>query len=290
MAWDNDFDNRGYGSRWGRDVWGVGNYGAPGNYGYGTGNFGSGYAAGNFGAGGYGTGNFGAGGTPGYYGGGYPSSMGAGYGYGSGYRGYGGYGGYGGYAGYGEHPGYAGGYGIGGYGPGNYGAGNYGASGYGGYARSGYGQEHFDLGYGRPGNLGEGYFGQGNMAPGTYGQGPFVGRGPRNYQRSDARIEEDINDRLTSHPGLDATDVQVKIASGEVTLTGNVDSRWAKREVEDIADWVAGVKDVHNQLTVRNAMSDREIPRTPGRESRTSSESAPEARSRGRGSGAASRG
>ncbi len=82
-------------------------------------------------------------------------------------------------------------------------------------------------------------------------EGQFVGRGPRGYKRSDSRIEEDINDRLTQHGMIDATDIEVSVQNGEVTLRGHVDTRAAKRLAEDIADSVFGVKDVNNQIKVK---------------------------------------
>ena len=81
-------------------------------------------------------------------------------------------------------------------------------------------------------------------------QGIFAGRGPRNYKRSDDRIIEDINERLTRDPNVDATDIEVACQNGEVTLTGAVDNRWAKRRVEDIAEEVWGVREVRNQIRV----------------------------------------
>jgi osmotically-inducible protein OsmY len=82
-------------------------------------------------------------------------------------------------------------------------------------------------------------------------EGQFVGRGPRGYKRSDGRIEEDINERLTQHGTIDATDVEVSVQNAEVTLRGTVDSRQAKRLAEDIADSVSGVKDVVNQIKIK---------------------------------------
>jgi len=82
-------------------------------------------------------------------------------------------------------------------------------------------------------------------------QGRYSGRGPRNYKRSDSRIEEDINDRLTVHGMLDATDIEVSVQSGEVTLRGYVEDRQAKRFAEDAAESVFGVKEVNNQIKVR---------------------------------------
>ena len=81
--------------------------------------------------------------------------------------------------------------------------------------------------------------------------GPHTGRGPRGYQRSDDRIREEINDRLTAHGLIDATDVECRVVNGEVTLTGYVDSRAAKRAAEDIADDLYGVREVHNHLRIR---------------------------------------
>ena len=83
------------------------------------------------------------------------------------------------------------------------------------------------------------------------GEGQYAGRGPRNYTRSDNRIEEDINERLTEHPMIDATDIEVSVQDGEVTLRGYVDHRQAKRLAEDIAESVFGVKDVNNQIKVK---------------------------------------
>ena len=76
----------------------------------------------------------------------------------------------------------------------------------------------------------------------------FAGRGPRGWQRSDERIREDVNERLTDNPYIDATDIEVQVKDAEVTLAGSVEDRSAKRLAEDLAASVSGVKDVHNQL------------------------------------------
>jgi osmotically-inducible protein OsmY len=83
----------------------------------------------------------------------------------------------------------------------------------------------------------------------NYGQ--HRGRGPKNYRRTDSRIEEDLNDRLTVHAYLDASDIEVSVKDGEAILTGTVESRYAKRMAEDIADDTAGVNHVENRLRVR---------------------------------------
>ena len=77
------------------------------------------------------------------------------------------------------------------------------------------------------------------------------GRGPRGYTRSDERIREDVCDRLSQDPRVDATDVDVKVSSGEVSLTGHVDSRMARRRAEDCAETISGVRHVQNNLRVQ---------------------------------------
>ncbi|HEX6965657.1 MAG TPA: BON domain-containing protein [Gemmatimonadaceae bacterium] len=87
----------------------------------------------------------------------------------------------------------------------------------------------------------------------------YAGVGPRGYVRSNERIHEDIHDQLTAHPDLDASDIEVRVSDGVVTLTGTVDSRAAKRMARDIADATPGVRDVRNELTIQSA--ERSAPR-----------------------------
>jgi hypothetical protein len=84
-------------------------------------------------------------------------------------------------------------------------------------------------------------------------QGPHVGRGPRGYRRSDERIREDICERMSQHGELDASDIEVTVLNGEVTLQGTVPGRADKRLAEDLVEDVSGVHDVHNQLRVAHA-------------------------------------
>jgi|GEM_PF-853868 len=85
----------------------------------------------------------------------------------------------------------------------------------------------------------------------TEGERGYRGRGPKNYRRPDERIREDINDRLTEHEYLDASDIEVTVIGGEVILSGEVDNRHAKRLAEDIAESVTGVSNVQNNLRVQ---------------------------------------
>jgi hypothetical protein len=80
--------------------------------------------------------------------------------------------------------------------------------------------------------------------------------GPRGYRRSDERIQEDVNDRLTWHGQIDATEIQVDVNDGIVTLSGTVNSRYEKRMAENIAESVWGVSDVQNNLRLERQSTD----------------------------------
>lgn len=75
------------------------------------------------------------------------------------------------------------------------------------------------------------------------------GRGPRGYTRSDARIREDICERLMDS-WMDVEHVEVRVDNGEVSLVGAVRSRDEKHAIENVAASVLGVKEVHNSLLV----------------------------------------
>jgi osmotically-inducible protein OsmY len=77
------------------------------------------------------------------------------------------------------------------------------------------------------------------------------GRGPKGYTRSDERIKEDVNDRLSDDAFLDASEIEVTVSNGEVTLSGTVDTRIDKRRAEDLAEDISGVSNVQNQLRVK---------------------------------------
>jgi len=81
------------------------------------------------------------------------------------------------------------------------------------------------------------------------------GRGPKNYQRSDDRIYDDVCDRLSDDHHVDASDIEVSVSDREVTLSGEVDSKQAKRQAEDCADSCSGVEHVQNNLRVQKSQS-----------------------------------
>lgn len=84
------------------------------------------------------------------------------------------------------------------------------------------------------------------------GTGPHRGKGPVGYQRSDERIRELVSEALTDDDQIDASQIHVMVKDGEVTLTGLVDDRRTRREVEDCVAAVSGVRDVLVQLRVKD--------------------------------------
>lgn len=186
-------------------------------------------------------------------------------GYGGGSRGYGSGNDYsrGGYSGSG---GFSAGYGDMGrndyYGGSNYGYGNdydrgdmssrysggQGNRGYGGGNRQNNDRGFFD----RMGDKISGWFGDDDRSGNDrYSRESHRGRGPGNYKRSDERILEDACDHLTHDHSVDASNIEVTVKDGEVTLDGTVSNRMAKRRAEDCVDHLSGVKHVQNNLRVK---------------------------------------
>jgi hypothetical protein len=142
----------------------------------------------------------------------------------------------------------------------------------GGYGQSGYGQSR-GLGsterpsggraYGDYSGTPSGYFGDeyGSLGQGIdqwgtqQDYGAHRGRGPRGYKRSDDRIREEVCDCLTDDDRLDATNIDVAVKDGEVTLSGTTTSREDKRWAESLAERISGVKEVQNSLRVQDQRS-----------------------------------
>lgn len=78
----------------------------------------------------------------------------------------------------------------------------------------------------------------------------FAGHGPKGYRRSDERIREEVCETLMKHPGIDASQFEVTVRNGTVTLRGSVPDRWMKRASEWVVDEVSGVRDIHNELNI----------------------------------------
>lgn len=114
-----------------------------------------------------------------------------------------------------------------------------------GGGQGGYGTH---LGRGRQGG-----FGQHGSTQAGFGQdfrGPHRGKGPQGWQRSDERIKELVCEVLSDDEHIDATNIDVVVSNGDVTLTGSVPDRHTKRLTEDTVERITGVKDVQNQLKI----------------------------------------
>lgn len=81
-------------------------------------------------------------------------------------------------------------------------------------------------------------------------QSRYIGKGPRGYVRSDERILDDVHERL-AHGFLDASDIDVKVTDGTITLTGTAEHKAARRMAEDLVEDVVGAKEVDNRLKLR---------------------------------------
>jgi osmotically-inducible protein OsmY len=76
------------------------------------------------------------------------------------------------------------------------------------------------------------------------------GKGPSGYTRSDDRIREIVCEVLMEDDHVDASNIEVSVKNGEVTLTGTVEDRGQKRMAEDCIEHLSCVRDVVNQLRI----------------------------------------
>lgn len=75
-------------------------------------------------------------------------------------------------------------------------------------------------------------------------------RGPRTQRRSDETLAQEIRDILTNDPELDATEIEVQVEGGAVTISGVVYGTDARLLAEELVESLTGVREVHNQLRV----------------------------------------
>jgi len=165
--------------------------------------------------------------------------------------------------------------------------------GHGGYNREGYGGTSQQVrGYGaspgewRASDTSGRSYGQGQYAqsPGSRsglsgdwsGATSYRGRGPKNYTRSDERIREDLNERLTDSDDIDASNITVEVSNGVAILKGSVDERWMKHRAEDLAESCSGVRDVNNQIRVQSQAASQGTSRSPISGSSASSGNSPD--------------
>jgi hypothetical protein len=118
---------------------------------------------------------------------------------------------------------------------------------------------YYGYGYTGYGQFGGGYGSETRHLVYETSDGPYAGIAPRGYTKSDERIREEINDAMTQDSWLDPTDVKVGVERGEVTLTGTVDSRFARRRAGEDAWAIPGVLHVHNNIRIEGASQEEEL-------------------------------
>lgn len=88
--------------------------------------------------------------------------------------------------------------------------------------------------------------------PAMRSYGDYRGCGPKGYRRSDESLREAVCEALYRSSEVDATDIEVVVARGVVTLKGWVLDRSQKKSAEDAVDDIPGVVDVYNDLVLRD--------------------------------------
>lgn len=74
---------------------------------------------------------------------------------------------------------------------------------------------------------------------------------PRVRRKTDDSLAREIHEILVTDPELDATEIEVVVEGGAVTLSGEVEHPDAKLLAEELTESITGVRLVHNRLVVR---------------------------------------
>lgn len=87
-----------------------------------------------------------------------------------------------------------------------------------------------------------------DRSPGDREAGPYRGKGPKAWSRSDARVREDVCERLMEDRLLDARGIEVQVHDGVVVLIGEAPGASDAAHAEMLARRASGVRDVRNDL------------------------------------------
>lgn len=79
----------------------------------------------------------------------------------------------------------------------------------------------------------------------------FRGKGPKNYQRSDRRIYEELGEELRHNPTIDASEIEFSVRDRHIYVRGFVKSKTEKWLVEDILESLHGIEGITNELKLR---------------------------------------
>lgn len=77
------------------------------------------------------------------------------------------------------------------------------------------------------------------------------GKGPRGYRKSDEAINEDVSEALYRSTEVDASEIEVTVREGIVSLKGLVDDRFQKKMAESAIEQISGVVDIYNELHIK---------------------------------------
>ncbi len=69
---------------------------------------------------------------------------------------------------------------------------------------------------------------------------------------SDSEMKADLIGRLDAIPSVDATDVEIEVDHGMVTLTGRVDTHQTRFQIERAARKIAGVRGLQINIAPRS--------------------------------------
>lgn len=88
-----------------------------------------------------------------------------------------------------------------------------------------------------------------------------TGCGPHGATRSDRRLRKAVCDALTKDSDLDASQIEVSVGNGRVTLSGTLEQRWQKHHAGNLAARCRGVCEVDNRIRVhkRDATGDASL-------------------------------
>jgi osmotically-inducible protein OsmY len=80
----------------------------------------------------------------------------------------------------------------------------------------------------------------------------FIGKGPKDYD-PDKRLWEEVCLNLTFSPDVDASQIEVLVHAGIVTLRGFATGRRMKKNAERCLHNIEGIRDINNELQIRRA-------------------------------------
>ena len=73
--------------------------------------------------------------------------------------------------------------------------------------------------------------------------------------RSDADLKADLMERLDAIPAINASDIEVDVDNGMVTLSGQVDTQQTRFQVERMARRIAGMRGLEINIKPTHGVS-----------------------------------